>query len=361
MGEAWNRHWLTNQGTLHERLAAELADYLGAPYLSLTTSATMGLMLACRGLGVTGEVITTPFTFPATPQALTWCGLTPVFADIDPGTMTLSPEAVARAVTPATSAILGVHVYGVPCQVQALQDIADRHGLKVIYDAAHAFDTRIDDTPVVHFGDASALSFHATKLFHTAEGGAVVSNDPALKERVDLLRNFGIRDEVTVELAGINGKLNELQAALGLANLPLIAAERTARAEIAAVYIERLAHQPGVTCIRPPSNVVDSRQYFAIRIDGSTAKVGREALYKRLREFNVFTRRYFFPLCSEYEFYRHLQSSRPENLPVAHQAAREVLCLPYFGSLGTEIAHRICDLCDYIFDNPTASNSHVTR
>jgi dTDP-4-amino-4,6-dideoxygalactose transaminase len=233
-----------------------------------------------------------------------------------------------------------------PCDVHALQRIADRHGLRVVYDAAHAFGTELDGTPITAFGDASAYSFHATKLFHTAEGGAVVSRSAELRERVDLLRNFGIRNETTVELPGINGKMNELQAALGLCNLELIEAERSARAEIADVYTARLGPRLGIRCVRPPSGVRDSRQYFAVRITGGAGR--RDAMYDGLKRFNVFSRRYFYPLCSDYEFYRQLPSARADLLPTSRRAAAEVLCLPYFGGLGADGAHRICDMIEHI-------------
>src|SRR5262245_9046347 len=295
----WKQRWLTNQGPLHAEFERALGGFLGVAHLSLVNNGTTGLMLACRGLELTGDVVTTPFTFPATPAALTWCGLTPRFADIDATTLTLDPEAVERALTPQTSAILAVHVYGQPCRVDALQALADRHGLRVLYDGAHAFGTRVAGRPLCEFGDASVLSFHSTKLFHTGEGGAVVAPERSLKERIELLRNFGIRDETTVALPGINGKLTELQAALGLANLELVEPERLARARIAHVYLERLRSLEGITCVEPPAGVSHSHQYFVIRVAASGAGISRDDLHERLKTFNVFTRRYFFPLCSD--------------------------------------------------------------
>jgi dTDP-4-amino-4,6-dideoxygalactose transaminase len=346
--QIWQRHWLTNKGPMHDKLEEALCNYLGATHLSLVNNATMALLLASRGLNLSGEVITSPFTFPATPSSLTWSGITPVFADIDPVTMTLDPEAVERAITPATTGILGVHVYGIPCDVHALQAIGGRHHLRIVYDGAHAFGTQIDGVPISNFGDATIFSFHATKLFHTAEGGAVATRTRDLKENLDLLKNFGIRDEVTVSLPGINGKITELQAALGISMLEIIGKERAARAEIGEVYIARLKRLEGITCVVAPQNVRRSHQYFVIRVKRTAAGATRTVLYEKLKAFNVFTRRYFYPLCSEYKFYKELPSSRRENLKIAHAVADEVLCLPYYGALGVIGAERICDMIEHI-------------
>jgi dTDP-4-amino-4,6-dideoxygalactose transaminase len=346
----WERRWLTNKGELHDELEAALAAHLRAPHLSLVANGTAGLMLACRALDLSGEAVTTPFTSPATVNALHWCGLKPVFADIDPVTLTLDPAAVAKAVSPATSAIVGVHLYGRPCDVEALQTIAKRHNLRVIYDCAHAFGTEISGRAIAEFGDASVFSFHATKLFNTAEGGAVAASDPAVKRKVDLLRTLGIQDETTVALPGMNARMNELEAAFGLANLKIVEAERDARAGIAKVYRERLAGIGGLSCLEMPPSVRDSQHYFVIRIDNAQCKIARDALYKRLKAFNIFSRRYFYPLCSEFPFYRKLPSSSAKNLPHATRAADEVLCLPFYGALGLDAAHRICDTVGYLID-----------
>jgi dTDP-4-amino-4,6-dideoxygalactose transaminase len=251
--QIWQSRGLTNKGHFHDLLEASLGRVLAAPNLSLVNNGTTALLLACRALELRGEVVTTPFTFPATPTSLTWCGISPIFADVDPTTMTLDPVRVERAITPATTAILGVHVYGIPCDVEALQTIADRHGLRLIYDGAHAFGTQLNGTQICEFGDATIFSFHATKLFHTAEGGGLAARTRALKEQVDLLKNFGIRDEITVLAPGINGKITELQAALGLAVLDVLDEERAARAKIAAVYRARLADLEGITCVEMPA------------------------------------------------------------------------------------------------------------
>lgn len=345
----WQRRWLTNKGEVHEALERALCDCLGVRHLSLVANGTMALMLAYRVCGLAGEVVTTPFTSPATINALIWCGLTPVFADIDPSELTLAPAAVERAITQRTCAIVGVHIYGMPCQVEPLQAIAARHGLRVIYDGAHAFGTEIAGVPIANFGDATALSFHATKLFNTAEGGAIVVGDPDLKRQIDMWRTLGYRDEVTVLVPGINARMNELEAALGLANLDLVDAERDARAQIAQVYLSRLTDYDGLTCFEIPANVSNSQLYFVVLIDAARAPVTREELCEQMKAFNVFARRYFYPLCSNLSFYRDLPSAEPGNLPVANRAAKEVLCLPFYGSLGIDGAHRVCDVLDYLF------------
>lgn len=346
----WSRQWLTNKGILHDELEAALCNHLNISNLSLVGNGTAALMLACRAHELSGEAITTPLTSPATVNALTWCGLTPVFADIDPDSLTLDPTAVESAISPRTSVIVGVHLYGMPCQVDALQAIADRYKLRVIYDGAHAFGTEINRKSVLHFGDASILSFHATKLFNTAEGGAVRARDPEIKKRIDLLKTLGIQDENTVALPGINARMSELQAALGLLNLKIVEEERSARAAIAAIYRERLRDTPGIKCYEIPKHVRDSHHYFVLLVDGDRSRVTRDQLNERLKDFNVFSRRYFHPLCSNYSFYRSLPSSAPENLRVANRAANEVLCLPFYGGLGPESAHRICDAIEYVMN-----------
>lgn len=343
----WQRQWLTNKGPLHDELELALRAHLRAPYLSLTGNGTSALSLTFKALGLSGEIITTPFTSPATPNAASWCGLTPVFADVDPVTWTLDPNAVERAITPQTSAILGVHIYGMPCRLDALQAIAKRHNLKLIYDGAHAFGTEIKGEPISSFGDATTLSFHATKFYNTGEGGAVATPDPELKKRIDLLRTLGIQDETTVVLPGINARMSELQAALGLANLELVEQEYRSRSDIAEIYRSRLKGIDGLTFFELPPHVRNSHNYFVVRISGSS-RVPRDQLYDRLKAFNLFTRRYFFPLCSEFPFYRDLDSSRVENLRVAHHASREVLCLPFYGKLGATNAQRVCDIIEHV-------------
>lgn len=343
----WQSGWLTNGGAQHQALEAALSDYLGSPNLSLFNNGTVALIVACQALRLTGEVITTPFSFPTTPHVLSWNGITPVFADIDPDTLTLDPARIEPLITARTSGILGTHVYGTPCEVEAIGRIADFYGLKVVYDGAHAFGAEIGGRPIAAFGDATMFSFHATKLFHTAEGGALAVPDAALKRRIDLLKNFGIKNEAEVVMPGINGKMNELQAALGLEMLAIVEAEREARARVARIYLDRLAPMPGLRCMRPPAGVRDSLQYFVLRIDAAAAGCSRDQLHERLREFNVVTRKYFHPLCSEYSCYRQLPSAQPAQLPVAHRVAAEVLCLPFFGALADEDAHRVCDMIEF--------------
>jgi dTDP-4-amino-4,6-dideoxygalactose transaminase len=330
----------------HIALERALAVFFENKNISLFNNGTIALVTACQALRLSGEVITTPFTFPATPHVLSWNNITPVFADIDPVTMTLDPEKIEPLITGRTSAILAVHVYGLPCDVERIQSVADRHGLRVVYDAAHAFGTRIRGKLVTDFGDASMLSFHATKLFHTAEGGALLVRDPVVKDRVDFLKNFGIKDEFTVLMPGINGKMSELQAALGLLTLKMVAGEREKRRTIAGIYRKRLAQLDGVSVPKMPCGAENSYQYFPIRIEGRG--VSRDDLYDGLRRFNVFARKYFYPLCSDYSCYRMLPSAHPSYLPVAQKVAAEVLCLPFYGTLEHDRVHRISDIIRFL-------------
>lgn len=344
----WASAWLTNAGRKHEVLEQLVSEYLRSRHVSLFNNGTTALMVACQALELSGEVITTPFTFPATPHVLSWSNVTPVFCDIDPATLTIDPQQAEQLITKRTSAILGVHVYGMPCHVGSIQQVADRHGLRVLYDAAHAFGTEVDGHPIADFGDATMFSFHATKLFHTAEGGALAVQDERMKERVDLLKNFGIQNEVDVMLPGVNGKMNEIQAALGIVNLRHLDQERRARTEIAAVYQERLSTLEDVSLFRIPEHVRNSWQYFVVRINARQSGFCRDDVYAKLHEYNVFARRYFYPLCSEHHSYRSLPSASPDRLPIAFAVSREVLSLPFFGALGKENAHRICDILEYI-------------
>jgi len=349
--DIWVSRQLTNAGPLTHAFERLLSSYLDAPNVSLFNNGTTALMTACKALRLSGEVITTPFTFPATPHALSWNGITPVFADIDPVTMTIDPAAVECLVTNRTTGILGVHVYGLPCAIETLQAVAKKFGLRVIYDAAHALTTRLNDQPITNFGDVSMLSFHATKLLHTAEGGALVTPDAGLRHRIDLLKNFGIENEATVLECDINGKMNELQAALGLCAFKLIECELAVRRKLAAVYRDRLGKLPGVTPMQAPPNVKLSDQYFVIRIAESQAGVSRDAVFEALKQFKVFARRYFSPLCSEYPHYKSMPSADPARLPVAQTVVQEVLCLPFYGALGIDGAHRVCDIIEHILCN----------
>lgn len=342
--DVWDSKWLTNHGRQHDLLERALAAYLKTPHVSLFNNGTIALLVACRALELKGEVITTPFTFPATPHVLAWSGLTPVFCDIDPRTMDLDPARIEAAITPRTTGILAVHVYGTPCDVAAIQRIADARGLRVIYDAAHAFGVEVNGAGIATVGDISMFSFHATKLFHTAEGGALAFRDPALKDRIYLLRNFGIRNEEQVLLAGINGKMNELQAALGLAVLECVPAEWARRERIFNLYREELAGVPGITLPADLPGVRRSNQYFVIRIDRQCFGLSRDEVHAALKERNVHARRYFSPLCSEYPCYRELPSAAPANLPVAQRVVQEVLCLPFYGALSDDDVRAICGM-----------------
>lgn len=341
--DVWASGWLANGGEQHRALEAELQQWLQVPHLSLFNNGTIALLVACQALGLTGEVITTPFTFPATPHVLSWNNATPVFADIDPETLCIAPASVESRVTPRTSGILGVHVYGAPCDVHAIAAIARDHQLRVVYDGAHAFGTQIDGQAIGTFGDATMFSFHATKLFHTAEGGALAVNDRALKERVDLLKNFGIKNEDEVAMPGINGKMSELQAALGRVVLRHVGAERQRRAAVRQVYEQRLADIAGLRLHVMPGGVTDSLQYLVLRVNAAQAGCSRDALHERLKQYNIITRKYFNPLCSEYSCYRHLPSAQPKNLPNAYRVASEALVLPLYGALAIDDVHRICD------------------
>lgn len=346
--DVWDSRWLTNNGAKHQALEQALAEHLRAPHLSLFNNGTIALVVACQALRLAGEVITTPFTFPATPHVLSWNGVTPVFVDIDPDTMNLDPAQIEPLITNRTSAILAVHVYGTPCDVSGIGQIADLYGLKIVYDGAHAFGTEIDGRPITEFGDVTMLSFHATKLFHTGEGGALVVRDELMKRRVDLLKNFGIKNEAEVVMPGINGKMSELSAALGLVNLRQMGAERAGRAEVAAVYDERLAGLRGVRTLALPRNVTNSYQYYVARIASGRSGSRRDALYEGLKQFNVFARRYFHPLCTEYSCYRSLPTADAHRLPVAYQVADEVLTLPLWSALGAAGAHRVCDAIEFL-------------
>lgn len=344
LADVWAARWLTNDGQQHQQLTKAIGQYLDAPHVSLFNNGTIALLAAVRALGMRGEVITTPFTFPATPHAISWSGATPVFCDIDPKTLTLDPARVEASITSRTSGILAVHVYGIPCDVEALQGIADRYGLKVVYDAAHAFGTRINGVGIGNFGDASMFSFHATKLFHTAEGAALTARTAASLEAFDHLKNFGILGQEEVDVVGINGKMNELQAALGLTVLDCVPEELRKRRAIIARYGERLGELAGVTLMPELPGVESSCQYFVVRIDRLAFGCSRDAVFERLKKYNVLSRKYFYPLCSDYDCYRALPSSAPGLMPVAAEVVGQVLCLPLYGTLALSDVDIICDM-----------------
>ena len=341
--DIWDSKWLTNNGPQHSMLERELTQFLKVPYLSLFNNGTIALMVACQSLRLSGEVITTPFTFAATPHVLTWNNITPIFCDIDAETMNIDAEKIESMITPHTTAILPVHVFGTPCAVEKIQAVADSYGLKVVYDAAHAFGVEIDGRGIGNFGNISMFSFHATKLFHTLEGGALVCDDKNLKPRIDLLKNFGIKNEDEVVMPGINGKLDELRAAIGRIMLNYVEGERLKRFSLHKIYNEELAGVEGLKLMPAVAeNVKLNYQYYIIRIDEKIFGRTRDEVYDAFKNYNVYTRKYFHPLCSEYTCYRQLNSARSENLPVANVAARQVLSLPMYGELSENDVRKIC-------------------
>jgi len=342
--EVWDSQRLTNKGPKHELLERELLNILKVPYLSLFNNGTVALIVAFQALRLSGEVITTPFTFPATPHVLTWNNIKPVFCDIDPVTMNIDAEKLESMITPQTKGILPVHVFGRPCDVVKIQEIADCHALKVVYDAAHAFGVEVNGVGIGTFGDISMFSFHGTKLFHTAEGGALTFNDKNLKSLIDLLKNFGIKNEEEVIMPGINGKMNEIQAVLGLTILEYLEEERNKRKILFDIYKQCLKGIDGITFLDNVPDVKDNYQYFVIRIDEEIFGKSRDYVYAKFKEYNVFTRKYFYPLCSDYACYRELPSSDPSNLPVAQKVAREVLTMPFYGGLSTDDVEKICNI-----------------
>jgi dTDP-4-amino-4,6-dideoxygalactose transaminase len=330
--EIWDSGWLTNNGQFHQQLEAALCTYLGVEHVSLFANGTLALICALQAERITGEVITTPFSFVATSHALLWNGIQPVFADIDPHSFNLDPEKIEAAITPRTTAIMPVHVYGSPCQMAEIARIADVYGLKVIYDAAHAFGVRQNGDSILNQGDLSVLSFHATKVFTTFEGGAIVCHDAKKKARIDYLKNFGIADEVTVVAPGINAKMNEVQAAFGLLQLRHMDHVMRSRAAIDQTYRKALAGIEGIMIPDQLANVERNYSYFPVLITESFP-LSRDALYQHLREHGVYARRYFYPLISTFSMYRGLTSAAGDNLPVASRVAQQVLCLPIYPDL----------------------------
>lgn len=340
--EIFDSKWLTNMGEKHKNLELALKNELKVKNLSLFNNGTIALVTAIKALNLPygSEVITTPFTFAATPHSIVWNGLKPVFCDIEPNTMTIDPNKIEELITPNTSAILGVHVYGFPCDVEAIQKIADKHGLKVIYDAAHCFSTEINGRGIGTFGDISAFSFHATKLFNTIEGGALTYNDDSLDRKIYNLRNFGIRNEEVVEEVGINGKMNEFQAAFGLLNLKIYRKEQEKRQKLKELYNNELSKIKGIRIPKMPDNVTNSYQYYPIIIEDDYP-ISRNEIYDRFKEENIFTRKYFYPACTDYDCYKNDLSVKLAKLPVTNNLKNKVLCLPYYGSLEKETAEYI--------------------
>lgn len=373
--QIWDSKWITNNGQFHKQLEAALKEYLGVPQVSLFTNGTLPLLTALQALRITGEVITTPYSFVATTHSIWWNGCKPVFVDIDPRTGNLDPEKIEVAITPKTTAIMPVHCYGKPCDVRRIKEIADIYGLKVIYDAAHAFaleipkneddykrafdetrnalepckpvkreEQKVETESILNWGDMSTLSFHATKVYNTIEGGAMIMQDLATKKRIDDLKNFGIHDEVTVVGPGINSKMDEMRSAYGLLNLRQVDAAIAARQQVAIKYREALRDVEGITFFDDMPGVKHNYSYFPIFIDEKAFGMSRDALYAKMKEANVLGRRYFYPLISEFSTYRGLESANPANLPNAHKMADSVLCLPMHHELSDNDIQRTIEL-----------------
>lgn len=333
--EIWDSKVLTNGGPFHQQLEQALCEHLGVKHLALFTNGTIALVTALQTLRITGDVITTPYSFVATAHSLLWNGIKPVFVDVDPNTLNLDAAKIEAAITPQTTAIMPVHVYGHPCDVEAIQKIADNYNLRVIYDAAHAFGVNDKDGSVLNHGDLSVLSFHATKVFNTFEGGAIVCPDAKTKQRIDHLKNFGFVDEVTVVAPGINGKMCEFNAALGLLQLKHIDQALICRQKIDATYRQQLAGVKGVHCLNQAGEKIANYAYFPILVEPDYP-LSRDALYEKLKTHGIHARRYFYPLISDFPMYRGLPSAAQSNLSVASKAANEVLCLPIYPSLTDE-------------------------
>ena len=342
--EIWESKWITNNGSFHQRLETALAEYLKVPYVSLFTNGTLPLITALQALRITGEVITTPYSFVATTHSLWWNGIKPVFVDIERESGCMDPDKIEAAITPKTTAIMPVHVYGKPCNTKAIQDIADKYGLKVIYDAAHAFGVEVDGKSVLNAGDMSTLSFHATKVYNTLEGGALVMHDEETKKRIDYLKNFGFANEVEVVAPGINSKVDEVRCAFGLLNLKQVDQAIANRQKVAQRYRDALRGVPGVRFFDDMPGVRHNYSYFPIFINAKEFGMTRDELYFKMREQGVFGRRYFYPLISEFSTYRGCQGADKANLPNAHKMADSVICLPMHHALSEEDINRTLKL-----------------
>lgn len=339
----WENKILTNGGPFHAEFEAALCQYLGVPFISLFANGTLGLITALQALRVTGEVITTPYSFVATAHSLLWHGNKPVFVDVEPRTLNLDPGRIEEAITPQTTAIMAVHCYGNPCDVERIQQIADNYNLRIIYDAAHAFGVRYKDVSLLNFGDLSVLSFHATKVFNTFEGGAIVCGDAKTKQRIDHLKNFGFVDETTVVAPGINAKMSEFNAAFGLLQLRHMDRILQKREEVDGTYRRGLDGLRGIRCLPKGKQTVANHAYFPILVEPDFP-LSRDGLYQRLKDNGIYTRRYFYPLISDFPMYRSMPSAQRSNLPVAATAADQVLCLPIFPAIEDSTQARILEL-----------------
>lgn len=340
----WNSKWITNNGPFHQQLEEALCEYLGVKYISVFTNGTLPLISALQALRITGEVITTPYSFVATTHALWWNGIKPVFVDINPQTLNIDPKKIERVITPKTTAIMPVHVYGNPCNLGEIQEIADKYGLKVIYDAAHAFGVRINGESILNNGDMSTLSFHATKTFNTIEGGALICRDKKTKQRIDYLKNFGFAGEIEVVAPGINAKMDEVRAAYGLLNLKYIDKAIENRKIIAQAYRQGLTQIQGISYLQDIQGVRHNYSYFPIFVDKKKYGMKRDELYHKLKENNIFGRRYFYPLISNFSTYRELDSAKPYNLPIANRVANQVICLPIYDNLELKDVERVINI-----------------
>lgn len=348
MKQIWDSKWLTNNGPLHDLLESRLRSYLKVEDIVLFVNGTLALTLGIKAMKLTGEVITTPFTFPATLLSLDWNGLSPVFCDIENDTFNMDANKIECLITDKTSAILAVHVFGNPCCVNTIKNIAEKYHLKVIYDGAHSFGSEINGIPAGRYGDITMFSFHATKLFNTVEGGALAISDRSLAEKLRALKNFGFDIREDVVSSGTNAKLNEIQAAVGLEVLNIVDIERHKRRFLHSIYVRELSEIKGIRIVTSSDDDGQSFQYFTIEIDKDKYGISRDELYLEMKNRNVHARRYFYPLCSSFSWYREIESARPENLPVANMAVNNVLCLPYYGDLGEETAVRICRIIKQI-------------
>ena len=343
--DIWNRKWLTNNGHYHQELEKALCEYLKIDFISLYTNGTLPLITALQALRITGEVITTPYSFCATTHSIWWNGIKPVFVDIDSKTCNLDPEKIEAAITPRTTAIMPVHCYGIPCDVEAIEEIASKYGLSVIYDAAHAFAVEYKGKSILDYGDMSTLSFHATKVYNTVEGGALVTHDAKTKKRIDFLKNFGFADEVTIVAPGINGKMDEIRSAYGLVNLKQVDEAIILRKKIVETYCDGLNNIAGIRHLDYSNkNIKHNYAYFPIFIDKEKYGISRDELYEKLKENNIYGRRYFYPLISNMTTYKGYDSAHPDNLPIANKLADEVLCLPIYKDLKLSEVEKIVSL-----------------
>lgn len=343
--DIWDRKWITNNGNYHKELEKKLCEYLGVEYISLFTNGTLPLITALQALGIReGEVITTPYSFVATTHSIWWNGLKPVFVDVDPSTGNIDPERIEQAVTPATKAIMPVHVYGNPCDTERIREIADRHGLKVVYDAAHAFGVEVNGESILKAGDISTLSFHATKTYNTVEGGALVCHSAEVKQHIDYLKNFGFAGETSVMAPGINSKMDEIRSAYGLLNLQYVDAAIAHRKNISDTYREALKEVDGISMFEQRPDVKYNYSYFPVFIDAEKYGMTRDELYFKMKESGVLGRRYFYPLISDFEPYKELPSADPSNLPVAKRMADSVICLPLHHDLNAVDVERVLDI-----------------